>query len=199
MTRKCLLMDMSDRSLVAMRMTTLTLVSAFTFLTCAPSPQVNTGGTPSTEKCKDGSNPQVAGLLGEASKPAETALSSLPKEVTFYGDLLPILRSSTRGEAYKCATCHPDFLTPDGMNSIPKIEGIVGSMKNGRMPRGGDLVPPEKIKLFTTWQLQGFRPGVPGASTPENLDTANADSVSKALDSANGGSGAGQNQEGCRP
>ncbi|TWW07947.1 hypothetical protein E3A20_29240 [Planctomyces bekefii] len=81
--------------------------------------------------------------------------------VTFYGDLLPVLSSNESGAVYKCVTCHAHYGKPEGLSSVLEIERIVTSLKNGRMPRGGDPVPADKIELFSVWRLQGFQSGSP--------------------------------------
>lgn len=88
-----------------------------------------------------------------------------PKVITFYGDILPILSSNAADSTYKCTTCHAHYSKPKGMNNVPELERVVESMRSGRMPRGGDPVPADKIELFTMWRLQGFQEGTQKAAS----------------------------------
>jgi hypothetical protein len=90
-----------------------------------------------------------------------TTASGTPPQVTFFGDLLPILSSNERGAAYKCTTCHAHYAQPSGLSSVAEVDAIVQAMTDASMPRGGDAVPREKIVLFRQWQLQGFQTGRP--------------------------------------
>lgn len=85
----------------------------------------------------------------------------VPAQITYYRDILPILSSSKDGAAYKCTTCHAHYGEPNGLNNVGEVDRIVESLETGRMPRGGDRVPKERINLIRTWQLQGFQNGQP--------------------------------------
>lgn len=104
--------------------------------------------------------PSKAASLDETAAQSEDDTEP-STEVTFYGDLLPILASVETGKVYKCTTCHAHYEKPDGMNNVRELERVVESMKIGRMPRVGDRVPSAKIELFTMWRLQGFKDGTP--------------------------------------
>lgn len=110
------------------------------------------------------SQPQIAGETptctpsSKESKNKDLDLTDVP-QVTFYGDLLPILSSVKDNEIYKCTTCHAEMAKPDGLNTVTKLNRAIESMENGRMPRPGNPVPKAKIELFRIWQLQGFQEG----------------------------------------
>jgi hypothetical protein len=81
------------------------------------------------------------------------------RQVTFYGDILPVLSADSRSRSYKCTTCHAHYREPEGLNSVPEIERIIESMKEGRMPRSTTKVTAAEIELFDVWRLQGFSVG----------------------------------------
>lgn len=119
--------------------------------------------------CAGQSQPQIAGETTTTCKPATKDSESRSydladtNQVTFYGDLLPILSSNVDGKVYKCTTCHADMAKPDALNTVDKVNRAIESMENGRMPRPGNPVPKDKIELFRIWQLQGFQEGDPNA------------------------------------
>jgi hypothetical protein len=81
------------------------------------------------------------------------------KQLTFYQDILPILKANTAGHSYKCTTCHAHYSEPDGLNSVPEINRIIDSMESGRMPLSSNRVPKKLIDVFRVWQKHGFRTG----------------------------------------
>jgi|GEM_PF-1844199 len=83
--------------------------------------------------------------------------------VTYWADIFPILDSSATGHVYKCNVCHANYARPDGLSSVPELTRIVTSMRNGRMPRGGDRVPEPAIQLFEKWRADGFQSGIQGS------------------------------------
>lgn len=114
-------------------------------------------------------NPPPAPEL--SCSPAKTGAAlqgGMPAQITFYKDVLPILSSNKAGAAHKCTTCHAHYNDPNGLNNVGEVDRIVEALETGRMPRGGDRVPKEKINLIRTWQLQGFQNGSP-SDTPSQL------------------------------
>ena len=103
--------------------------------------------------------------------------NSIPRQITFYGDLLPILSSQTSGAVFKCTTCHADYGDPEKMNNVLTVNQIVEALEIGRMPRGGNLMPKAKIQLFRTWQLQGFQVGTIGSHPSAAAEGADASPV----------------------
>ena len=113
---------------------------------------------------------EVGGALADPDPDTETGAVE-PDFITFYGDLLPILSSNGKDQAYKCTTCHAHYMKPSGLNNVREVERIVESLRSGRMPRGGDPVTSAKIELFSMWRLQGFKEGIPKReSAPGQLD-----------------------------
>ncbi len=110
------------------------------------------GATPpsSTGTPPNGTTPPSSGGGGGGAAGGE-------KVVTFYGDVLPFLSSNAAGSAYKCTTCHAHYNAPDGLNSVGEVDRMINAMESGRMPRGGDPVPADKVALLRKWQLQGFK------------------------------------------
>ncbi len=108
------------------------------------------------------------------------------QQVTFYGDLLPILSSVEDGKVYKCTTCHAEMGKPDGLNTVTKLGRAIESMENGRMPRPGNAVPPAKIELFRIWQLQGFQEGDKNSPKPSR-PVSSSSSSSPSSESASSG------------
>ncbi len=119
--------------------------------------------------CAEQQSPQIATT---ANCPAKTAGSGLtdpaaattPRQITFYGDILPILSSQETGKVYKCTTCHADYGKIEKLSNVLEVDRVIESMTVGRMPRGGTKVPKESIQLFRDWQLQGFQAGTPQAA-----------------------------------
>ncbi len=93
------------------------------------------------------------------------------KQITFYQDVLPILKANTAGHSFKCTTCHAHYSEPEGLNSVPEINRIIDSMESGWMPRSSDRVPKELISVFRTWQKHGFRTG--NRNAPERSSKIN--------------------------
>jgi len=121
----------------------------------------------SLSSCAVQNPPQAPGFT--CSPATGAALQDgVPAQITYYRDILPILSSSRDGAAYKCTTCHAHYGEPNGLNNVGEVDRIVESLETGRMPRGGDRVPKERINLIRTWQLQGFQNGQP-SDTPAQL------------------------------
>ncbi len=83
--------------------------------------------------------------------------------VSYWADIFPILDSVATTRVYKCNVCHANYARPDGLSSVPELNRVIGSMRNGRMPRGGDRVPEAAIQLFEKWRLDGFQTGTQGS------------------------------------
>ena len=92
-------------------------------------------------------------------------------ELTFYQDILPILKANVAGHSYKCTTCHAHYSEPEGLNSVLEINRITDSMESGRMPRSNNRVPKELIDVFRAWQKLGFRAG--NRNAPERASKIN--------------------------
>jgi hypothetical protein len=131
------------------------------------TPASSTCGTSATQAtpAPPSGPPAVASLTDPTTKTPSV------KQITFYGDLLPILNSVQTGAVYKCTTCHANYATPDGMNSQDELNRVVQSMQDGSMPRSGQLVPQALIDEFKVWGVEGFPPGDP-SSTPAQLSSA---------------------------
>ena len=104
--------------------------------------------------------------LTDQSAGTSTPTSTIA-QITFYGDLLPILNlGGPRRGLQNARLVHAQYATPAGLNAVSTINQVIDSMQTKSMPRAGDVLPDEKINLFRVWQLQGFQPGVPGKVTP---------------------------------
>lgn len=112
-------------------------------------------------RCKQkSSSSQKLSLSGNTS---ETSSAAAVPEVTFYGNILPILSSTATGSNYKCTTCHAHYTSPSELSTVPELQRVVTAIRNGTMPRGGDRLPAEKVALFERWRDQGFKAGSIGA------------------------------------
>ncbi len=140
------------------------------------------------------SQPQIAAETpkctpdNKGSKNKNINLADPVEQVTFYGDLLPILSSVESDKIYKCTTCHAEMAKPDGLNTVDKLNRAVEAMENGRMPRPGNSVPKDKIELFRIWQLQGFQEGDKNAK-PVKQQTSTSTSTSDETSTGSGTSG----------
>ena len=101
------------------------------------------------------------GSQGSSGSAVAPALTEPVPQVTFYGDILPILESAGPGVTYKCTTCHVNYFQPSALSSIDSVTQAINDMQQGRMPVGGNVVPSFRIQLFQIWQLQGFQVGNP--------------------------------------
>lgn len=156
------------------------LVLVLTACAGQSQPQV---ATEDTSKCQ----PSGKSSGGGASYLADPAIA----QVTFYGDLLPILRSQSKDKVYKCTTCHAHYNKPDSMNNLDEINRVIESMENGRMPRGGDFVPKDKIEMFRIWQLQGFQLGDKDNPKPSGVTPGSTGSSGQSQDQSAAPSQAG--------
>ena len=130
---------------------------------CLNQPSVDTA----TPECKPATNTSSGGAYGLDTGTDDEVAGTTERQVTFYKDLYPILTANSGSRTYKCTTCHAHMKTPEGLNSVSKVEETIESMKTGRMPRSDSRVTPAEIKLFDLWRLQGFQPGDPSDASAD--------------------------------
>jgi hypothetical protein len=91
------------------------------------------------------------------------------RAVTFYQDVLPILRSNTTDRIYRCTVCHAPYNNPEMVAKPRVIDAIIDAIETQYMPPFQNRMRAEDLEVLKLWRRSGMQTG--NQASPESGST----------------------------
>ncbi len=100
--------------------------------------------------------------------PTPSGTQQPQRVVTFYQDILPLLKLNEPRRQYECLQCHSAYAQPEKVAKARVVDDIIKSVESGFMPMNeGDRMWPQDIELLKLWRRSGLQIGTPPQATPQ--------------------------------
>lgn len=86
--------------------------------------------------------------------------------VTFYRDVLPILRSNNGRRNYRCLVCHSSYSKAEIVAKPRIMDAIISSIETQYMPPDKNRILPEDLEVLKLWRRSGMQHGTVDQTPP---------------------------------